>query len=311
MTTTPQRPRRRRARGILITTAISRFLEYLQSYRGYPDSTITAYRSDLTQFIAFLREKAPEISTPRDITRATTMEFALALSGLAPMTIRRKIACLSSFFSFLQDVGEMDANPTRRLRLPKKPREIPRAISLEDAQRLVTAAHTPWHRCLLVLLLTTGMRRSEATSIKLGDIDLDDGQLLVHGKGAKERVVPLTAAAQSAIRNYLQVRHAPNCDSLFVSQTGESIQGRIVNKMLNHVIGRAQLWHRAITPHTLRHTFATYLVRNGTDIRTIQELLGHADIQSTARYLHSDTRTKQSAVDRVSDLLMDLPEHQL
>jgi site-specific recombinase XerD len=151
------------------------------------------------------------------------------------------------------------------------------------------------------------MRRSEAVGITLEDIDLENGQLLVHGKGSKERTVPLTQEATEAIRHYLRCRKKTNCQRLFVSQTGDAIQGRIVNRILNRVVAKAGLKGRGITPHTLRHTFATHLIRNGTDIRTVQELLGHSDIQTTARYLHSDTRTKQTAVDKLDGLLGGAP----
>ena len=115
--------------------------------------------------------------------------------------------------------------------------------------------------------------------------------------------MPLTQEAMGAIRHYLKHRMKTNCQRLFVSQTGESIQGRIVNRILTRVVKKAGLEGRGITPHTLRHTFATHLIRNGTDIRTVQELLGHSDIQTTARYLHSDTRTKQTAVSKLDGLL--------
>ena len=167
----------------------------------------------------------------------------------------------------------------------------------------MAAADRPWTRCLVILLLTTGMRRSEAVAIALEDVDLENGQLLVHGKGSKERTVPLTQEATEVIRHYLEHRKETDCLRLFVSQTGKSIQGRIVNRILNRVLKKAGLTGRGITPHTLRHTFATHLIRNGTDIRTVQELLGHSDIQTTARDLHSDTRTKQTAVGKLSGLL--------
>jgi len=222
---------------------------------------------------------------------------------MAPLSVRRKLACLSSFFGFLQDMGYVQGNPARRLPLPKVEQLVPVTLSQEEAPQLVAAAERPWTKCLVILLLTTGTRRSEAVAITLEDIDLDNGQLLVHGKGSKERTVPLTQEATEAIRHYLKHRKKTNCQRLFVSQTGESIQGRIVNRILNRVVVKAGLKGRGITPHTLRHTFATHLIRNGTDIRTVQELLGHSDIQTTARYLHSDTRTKQLAVDKLDGLL--------
>jgi len=236
------------------------------------------------------------------------IQYAVSLSHWSPVTVRSKLACLSSFFGFLQDMGYIQGNPARRLPLPKTEQLVPVTLSQEEARQLVAAAGRPWTRCLIVLLLTTGMRRSEAVSIALEDVDLENGQLLVHGKGSKERTVPLTQEAVAAIHHYLKHRKKTICQRLFVSQTEEPIQGRVVNRILNRVVARAELKGRGITPHTLRHTFATHLIPNGTDIRTVQELLGHSDIQTTARYLHSDTRTKQAAVGKLRGLLGPLAE---
>ncbi len=288
---------------ITLAEAVPKFVDYLASYRSYSPSTVRAYTRDLQIFEEFLSGGNGHLPIPGEITRHQVIQFAVSLSGMAPLSVRRKLACLSSFFGFLQDMGYVQGNPARRLPLPKVELLVPVTLSQEEAQQLVAAADRPWTRCLVILLLTTGMRRSEAVAITLEDIDLENGQLLVHGKGSKERTVPLTQEAIGAIRHYLTHRKKTDCQRLFVSQTGEAIQGRVVNQMLDRVLQKAELVGRGITPHTLRHTFATHLIRNGTDIRTVQELLGHSDIQTTARYLHSDTRTKQLAVDKLDGLL--------
>jgi site-specific recombinase XerD len=293
---------------ITFDEAVLKFVEYLASYRSYSPSTVGAYRRDLQLLREFLGGGNRHLPDPGEITRQQVIQFGVSLSGMAPLSVRRKLACLSSFFGFLQDMGYIQGNPARRLPLPKTEQLVPVTLSREEAQQLVSAADRPWTRCLVVLLLTTGMRRSEAVDITLDDIDLDNGELLVHGKGSKERTVPLTQEAIAAIRDYRKRRKKTNCQRLFVSQTGEPIQGRIVNRILNRVVEKAGLKGRGITPHTLRHTFATHLIRNGTDIRTVQELLGHSDIQTTARYLHSDTRTKQTAVGKLRGLLRPLAE---
>jgi site-specific recombinase XerD len=154
---------------------------------------------------------------------------------------------------------------------------------------------------MLALLLFAGLRRSELTAITLDDIDLANAQLLVRGKGAKQRVVPLTPLVVEAIRKYLPCRPRTDSDHLFVSRIGgRPLHGRVAGRMLDRVLERADLNHAGITPHRLRHTFATHLIRSGVDIRTVQELLGHADLQTTARYLHSDTRAKQAAVGKLA-----------
>jgi len=288
---------------ITLAEAVPKFVDYLASYRSYSPSTVRAYTRDLQIFEEFLSGGNGHLPIPGEITRHQVIQFAVSLSGMAPLSVRRKLACLSSFFGFLQDMGYVQGNPARRLPLPNIEQLVPVTLSQEEAQRIVAAADTPWNRCLVILLLTTGMRRSEAVGIALDDIDVENGQLLVHGKGSKERTVPLTEEGIEAIRHYLRHRRETNCQRLFVSQTGQAIQGRVVNQMLDRVLQKAELVGRGITPHTLRHTFATHLIRNGTDIRTVQELLGHSDIQTTARYLHSDTRTKQAAVGKLSGLL--------
>jgi integrase/recombinase XerC len=288
---------------ITLAEAVPKFVDYLASYRSYSPSTVRAYTRDLQIFKEFLSEGNGHLPIPGEITRHQVIQFAVSLSGMAPLSVRRKLACLSSFFGFLQDMGYVQGNPARRLPLPKVEQLVPVTLSQKEAQQLVAAADRPWTRCLVILLLTTGMRRSEAVGIALEDVDLENGQLLVHGKGSKERTVPLTQEATEVIRHYLGHRKKTDCLRLFVSQTGEAIQGRVVNQMLDRVLQKAELVGRGITPHTLRHTFATHLIRNGTDIRTVQELLGHSDIQTTARYLHSDTRTKQAAVGRLTGLL--------
>ena len=127
--------------------------------------------------------------------------------------------------------------------------------------------------------------------------------MLIRGEGAKERVVPLTRQAAEAIRHYLEHRTKSADGRLFVSRTGEPIRAGVVNRMLNRIVTSAGLAAKQITPHRLRHTFATHLIRNGVDVRTVQELLGHVDLQTTAKYLHSDARTKVAALQKLSGLL--------
>jgi integrase/recombinase XerD len=141
-------------------------------------------------------------------------------------------------------------------------------------------------------------------TITLDDLNLEERQLLIRGKGDKERVVPLTDQAVEAIQAYLPHRTKSESRHLFVSAwKGHPIHGRCINRMLKIVIEKAGLAGQGITPHKLRHTFATHLIRNGVDIRTVQELMGHSELETTAKYLHSDTRTKQAAVGKLNGLL--------
>ena len=257
----------------------------------------------VAQFVDFLAGRADSVPEPGDIARQTVVQFALSLSGSAPLTVRRKLACLSSFFGFLEDMGHIRGNPARRLPLPKVEQPVPVCLSEDEVQRLVAAARRPHQRAMVMLLVTTGLRRAELVGITLDDLDFEHEQLVVHGKGAKERVVPLSDIALAAVRDYLKRRPRTACNRLFVSREGEALNGRAVNRTLNRLLKKAGLVGRGITPHKLRHTFATELVRRGVDVRTVQELLGHADLQTTARYLHSDTRSKRAAVEQLNGLV--------
>jgi len=284
--------------------AAQEFLDYLKHYRGYSPWTVRAYGTDLRMFREFLESRLGRVPAPAEIKREQIIQFGVSLKGAAPLTLRRKYACLASLFGFLQDMGYVQANPARRLPLPKVTQPVPVFLSEEMAQTLIAAADKPWQKAVVVLLLSTGIRRSEAVAITLDDLDLEKRQLLIRGKGGKERVVPLTDQTVETIRVYLQHRVKSSSRNLFVSTwRGHPVKGRVVNRMLSNVIRKAGLQGEGITPHKLRHTFATHLIRNGVDVRTVQELLGHADIQTTARYLHSDTRTKQSAVEKLNGLL--------
>jgi len=286
--------------------AVTQFLDYLKEYRSFSPWTARAYGTDLRMLREFLENRVGRVPRPTELTRELIVQFGVSLRGAAPLTLRRKYACISSFFGFLQDMGYATANPARRLPLPKVTQPVPVFLTEEMAQRLIAAAESPWTRAAVVLLLSTGIRRSEAVSITLDDLNLEERQVLIRGKGDKERVVPLTDQVVEAIHAYLPHRTKTESRHLFVSAYGgHPLHGRCINRMLKIVIRKAGMEDQGITPHKLRHTFATHLIRNGVDVRTVQELLGHSDIQTTARYLHSDTRTKQLAVGKLNGLLGD------
>jgi len=284
--------------------AVKEFLNYIRDYRSFSGLTVRAYGTDMRMLRAFLEQRLGRVPSPIEITREMIVQFGVSLRKPAPLTLRRKYACISSFFGFLQDMGYAQANPARRLPLPRVSEYVPVYLTEEMAQQLIAAADTPWTKAAVVLLLSTGIRRSEAVGVTLDDIDLEQRQLLIRGKGDKERVVPLTDQVVEAIQAYLPYRTKTQSRHLFVSAwKGHPIHGRCINRMLKIVIEKAGLEGQGITPHKLRHTFATHLIRNGVDIRTVQELLGHSEIETTARYLHSDTKTKQAAVGKLNGLL--------
>ena len=289
--------------GLDFEQAVAMFLEYMRSYRSCAPLSVQAYAANLRNFQQFLCSRPGPLPTSAAITRQLVIQYAVSLSHWSPITVRSKLACLSSFFGYLQDMGYVQGNPAKRLPLPKLEQHIPVTLSEEQAQQLLGAAQLPWHRCLVVLLLATGIRRSEAVLISLEEVDLTNRQLLVHGKGAKQRVVPLTSSAVAAIQHYLPHRPDSQSRRLFVNSRGHPIRGHVINAALDEILEKAGLAGQGITPHKLRHTFATQLIHKGVDVRTVQELLGHADLGTTARYLHSDVRTKLAAVGRLTGLL--------
>ena len=296
-------------KGLSYDDTVREFLSYLKDYRSFSALIVRAYGTDMRMLREFLKHRLGRVPSPTEITREQIVQFGVSLRKPAPLTLRRKYACISSFFGFLQDMGYAHTNPARRLPLPRVSEYVPVFLSEEMAQQLIAAADTPWTKAMVVLLLSTGIRRSEAVGITLDDLNLEERQLLIRGKGDKERVVPLTDQAVEAIQAYLPWRTKTESRYLFVSAwKGLPIHGRCINRMLKIVIQKAGLAGQGITPHKLRHTFATHLIRNGVDIRTVQELMGHSELETTAKYLHSDTRTKQMAVGKLNGLLGSPPE---
>ena len=290
--------------GLSYDDTVREFLSYLTDYRSFSPLTVRAYGTDMRMLREFLKHRLGRVPSPTEITRELIVQFGVSLRKPAPLTLRRKYACISSFFGFLQDMGYAHSNPARRLPLPRVSEYVPVFLSEEMAQQLIAAADTTWTKAMVVLLLSTGIRRSEAVGITLDDLNLEERQLLIRGKGDKERVVPITDQAVEAIQAYLPHRTKTESRHLFVSAwKGQPIHGRCINRMLKTVIQKAGMAGQGITPHKLRHTFATHLIRNGVDIRTVQELLGHSEIETTARYLHSDTKTKQAAVGKLNGIL--------
>jgi site-specific recombinase XerD len=284
-----------------LTRKIDQFLDYQKSYRSHSPLTVSTYRCDLGQFCNWLNSRLGHLPEPAGITRELVMQYAVTLSGRAAATVCRKITVLSVFFGFLMDLGELGSNPARRIPLPKPAGRIPAAISEDEAQQLIAATESPFERAMLLLMLTAGLRRSEVGAIRLEDVNLDGGLLLVRGKGAKQRMVPLMPQTAEAIRDYLAARPEVDQPYLFLSPQGQRLANDFLNRTLRRILARTGLAKR-ITPHMLRHTFATHLVRNGVDVRTVQELLGHADLETTANYLHSDTRAKSAAVALIATL---------
>jgi integrase/recombinase XerD len=275
------------------------FLAYLEFERGLSRNTLDAYRTDLLQYGRFLeaREQSALDATPGDVA-----DF---LEGLAkgsedrrpasPATIHRKSACLRSFYRHLRRDGLLDTDPTATLSTPRRSRKLPHVLTRGEVEELLaqprgTEPAALRDRALLEVMYACGLRASEAIGLELMDVDTDDGVLRARGKGSKERVVPIGQAALKALRTYLErgrpklVKGAPEAH-LFVNFRGGHLTRQGLYKIVRRHAQTAGLADR-MSPHTLRHTFATHLLAGGCDLRSVQEMLGHADVSTTQLYTH-------------------------
>jgi integrase/recombinase XerD len=275
------------------------FLAYLEFERGLSRNTLEAYRGDLLQFGRFLDERG------RSAVDAETVDVGDFLTRLAtgdtehrpasPATIHRKSACLRSFYRHLRREGVRDSDPTAGLSAPRRSRKLPHVLTRGEIERLLsqprgTDPQALRDRALLELMYACGLRASEAIGLELGDVDLDERVLRARGKGSKERIVPIGQAALRALRVYLErgrpglVRERPETH-LFVNFRGGQLTRQGLYKIVRRHATTAGMADR-MSPHTLRHTFATHLLAGGCDLRSVQEMLGHADVSTTQLYTH-------------------------
>jgi integrase/recombinase XerD len=279
------------------------FLAYLEFERGLSRNTLDAYRSDLLQFGRFLegRDMGAAHATSADVADFLA---ELGSKSASPATIHRKAACLRSFYRHLRREGVRDSDPTASLSAPRRGRKLPQVLSRGEVDKLLgqprgSVPAALRDRALLELMYACGLRASEAISLAVGDVDLEDGLLRARGKGSKERIVPVGQRALSAVRVYLQrgrpqlIRRKPEEKNLFVNFRGGPLTRQGLYKIVRRHAQTAGLADR-MSPHTLRHTFATHLLAGGCDLRSVQEMLGHADVSTTQLYTHlSSGRLKE------------------
>ncbi|HEY7077176.1 MAG TPA: site-specific tyrosine recombinase XerD [Solirubrobacteraceae bacterium] len=268
------------------------FLAYLEFERGLSRNTLEAYRSDLLQYGAHLDGRDPLTVGHADLAGFVS---GLADGGAAPATLQRKVACLRSFYRHLRREGLITNDPTAHLRAPRQTRRLPQVLTRDEVARLLeqpqgTQPAALRDRALLELMYACGLRASEAIGLEVGDLDLEAGVLRARGKGAKERLVPVGSAATRALAHYLS-RGRPQLvgdrlqTRLFVNQRGGGLTRQGLYKIVQRHAAAAGLADK-MSPHTLRHTFATHLLAGGCDLRSLQEMLGHADIATTQLYTH-------------------------
>ncbi len=282
--------------------AVQRFLQYLGAERNASEHTLLNYQLDLQQFVGFVGHQRFADMIALDIRRFVAQ---LSTAHASRRTIARKLSCLRSFFRYLCREGTLEHNPAAAVPTPKLERRLPQFLDEQQVVRLLDAPPTnTWRglrdRAMLETLYSTGTRVSELVGLNLDDLDEISGTMLVRGKGKKERLCPIGETALRAIRSYLAKRpktlRVPY--AIFVSQKGTRITTRQVDRLLVRYVRQAQL-PAAIGPHALRHSFATHLLDRGADLRSVQELLGHANLTTTQIYTHVTAQRLKKIYDQV------------
>ena len=314
---------------------IGRFLEHLEGERNFSAHTIRSYAADLTQFCLYLaaasfavgeaepltadRLPAPEDVEPGGLTRAILAAQPLDIRGFLAMmrnseyskaTVARKLATLRSFYKFLVRIEAVEASPVSVIRTPRQDRRLPKCLDIEQVEALLAAPDTGTllgarDRAILETIYSAGLRISELVGLNIEDLDEFSEALRIRGKGRKERLVPLGGKAVEAIEEYLRMRGAAfgthSSGPVFVNKFGRRITGRSIRRKLDKYLLEAGIdFH--ISPHVLRHSFATHMLNAGADLRSVQEMLGHENLSTTQIYTHLTTRRLKEVYDRAHPL---------
>ncbi|MFC2056794.1 site-specific tyrosine recombinase XerD [Chloroflexota bacterium] len=283
---------------------IDRFLTYLSVEKGLSDNTLAAYQNDLFQLVGFVEEEATKrnlIPSWANFNRQGMLSYQLNLKerNYAATTLARKVAASKSFFKFMMAEGHLKDNPTQNVSSPNVSRLLPKPISISQVRRLLeqptklSTLEAKRDSAMLALLYASGMRVSELMSLNLGDVDTEGGFARCFGKGHKERLIPIAQRASLALEEYLKearpkLARSDEEKALFLNRRGERLTRQGFWQILKGYAKSAELDEK-ITPHTLRHSFATHMLSGGADLRSVQELLGHANISTTQIYTHLTT----------------------
>jgi site-specific recombinase XerD len=265
---------------------IDDYLVWLEVEKGYSPKTIREYSYDLQMFNTFNNERSIEMRTTTDLRR-----FFLHLKRekkYSPRSLHRKICSLKSFYKFLKKEAFISTNPAENIESPKIPKSLPKTISVEETLQLLRTPDNIRDRTILFLLYGTGMRVSELSNLNIDCVDLDNRMLrIIGGKGNKDRLIPLPDVLIPIIEEYMENRRQDSLTSaLILNRSGDRLTSRSIQRLVKKYREQADLQDKKLTPHTLRHAFATHLLANSVDIRVIQELLGHASLSTTQLYTH-------------------------
>lgn len=273
---------------------IALYIDYLELERGLAANTIDAYRRDLSEFTDLV-----QVDDINNLTRININLFIKKLreKNLAPSSVIRKVASIRGFFKWALASGIIQKNPASTLEQPKVPQRLPKVISIKEIEEILHSNLTTLEHVIIELLYSCGLRVSELVNLKVSDIDLASKYVRCFGKGSKERVIPIGETAKNIVLDYLPQRdlyvrkYNLTTKKLLISEQGKFLTRQDVYTLIH---ARGKLINKSISPHTLRHSFATHLIENGADLRIVQELLGHSDVSTTQLYTHiSKKRLKE------------------
>lgn len=282
----------------MIVQLISEYLNWLEIERGLSKNTLEAYKNDLIGFFDYFQN----VENLDEIKRNNFSEYTmfLASNNISSSSITRKLASIKGFFKYISANREIKSNPALSITSPKIPKRLPKVISLDEIKTILKNNMTIKEKAVFELLYATGLRVSELVNLEVKNIDLKNNLIKTTGKGSKERFVPVGKKAKAALNEYLKQRelilktgfgsnHKEN--SIFINDNGKKITRQWV---YNFIKKQGELIHKHISPHTIRHSFATHLLENGADLRAVQELLGHSSVVTTQLYTHiSKKRLKE------------------
>jgi len=286
---------------------VDRFLRHLAAERNASEHTVRSYGRDLAQFLDFIEERGELGAFPSELTRLTFRAYLAGLleKGYAKTSVARKVAALKSLYKFLLLRGHTKTNPASALRTPKVGKRLPKLLSVDQITRLIAAvpADGLWSLrdvAVLEVLYGGGLRVSELVAADVEDVDISDGIIRVRGKGKKERIAPIGRSASRAVERYLEERSRHHSrarfdrSAVFINRAGSRLTVRSVRRLVDKYAAAAGL-ARNVTPHMLRHSFATHMLDRGADLRAVQELLGHESLSTTQLYTHlTAERMKQT-----------------
>lgn len=284
--------------------ALDDYLQFLRVERQLAANTLTSYERDLKSYLQYLKE-VEQLGSLRNVERIHILNHLSHLkeTTMSSRTVARHISSIRSFHQFLIRERVVDKDPTVHLEMPQMDKKLPNVLSIEEVDALIEApdiskANGKRDQAMLELLYASGMRISECINLDMEDVNLTMGFVRCFGKGGKERIIPLGKSALTACRDYLSgprselAKTGVATDALFINQRGKRLTRQGFWKLLKQHAQKAGI-QKELTPHTLRHSFATHLIENGADLRAVQEMLGHADISTTQIYTHvSKTRLK-------------------